>query len=117
VGGIVRRPTGEIAIVDDNCIGCGACAERCPYGNIRMHPVEPEHRGLFRRFVDFLRGPREDARARELDAATPRKAVKCDLCEGHDDYACVTACPVGAAFRVDASAIVGADVFAALRER
>ena len=30
-----------------------------------------------------------------------RVAVKCDLCAGYDDYACVTACPVGAAFRID----------------
>jgi Fe-S-cluster-containing hydrogenase component 2 len=28
-------------------------------------------------------------------------AVKCDLCEGYDDYACVRACPVGAAMRID----------------
>jgi CRP-like cAMP-binding protein/Fe-S-cluster-containing hydrogenase component 2 len=115
VSGIVRRPTGEIAIVDEQCIGCGACAERCPYGNIRMHPVEPEPRGILRRFVDFLRGSREDGGLRSLDPSSPRRAVKCDLCEGHDDYACVTACPVGAAFRVDPSAIVGVDVFAALR--
>ena len=37
VNGIVRLPSGEITIVEDNCIGCGACAERCPYGNISMH--------------------------------------------------------------------------------
>ena len=41
VNGIVRIPSGEITIVEDNCIGCGACAERCPYGNISMHPVDP----------------------------------------------------------------------------
>jgi Fe-S-cluster-containing dehydrogenase component len=40
VNGIVRMPSGEITIVEDNCIGCGACAERCPYGNIRMHAVD-----------------------------------------------------------------------------
>jgi CRP-like cAMP-binding protein/Fe-S-cluster-containing hydrogenase component 2 len=116
VAGIVRRPTGEIAIVDDNCIGCGACAERCPYDNIRMHPVEPERPSLFRRFVDFLRGPGE-RRPETADAEVARRAVKCDLCEGNDDYACVTACPVGAAFRANPDAILGGDVFAALRGR
>jgi CRP-like cAMP-binding protein/Fe-S-cluster-containing dehydrogenase component len=110
VSGIVRRPSGEIAIVDDNCIGCGACAERCPYGNIRMHPVDPPRRGILRRFLDYLRGP-DDAEPGEADPGVPRKAVKCDLCAGYDDYACVTACPVGAAFRVDG------DVFARLRAR
>jgi CRP-like cAMP-binding protein/Fe-S-cluster-containing hydrogenase component 2 len=108
VDGIVRRPSGEIAIVPDNCIGCGACAERCPYGNIRMHPVEPAPRSIFRRLFDYLRGPRDDAP--DADPSVPRKAVKCDLCAGHDDYACVTACPVGAAFRADPATIAPADV-------
>jgi Fe-S-cluster-containing hydrogenase component 2 len=30
-----------------------------------------------------------------------RIAVKCDLCAGYPYYACVHACPVGAAFRID----------------
>jgi Fe-S-cluster-containing hydrogenase component 2 len=30
-----------------------------------------------------------------------RVAVKCDLCAGYDYYACVHACPVGAAMRID----------------
>jgi Fe-S-cluster-containing dehydrogenase component/CRP-like cAMP-binding protein len=111
VNGIVRRPSGEIAIVEDQCIGCGACAERCPYGNIRMHPAEPEPRGVWRRFLDYLRGPEDAALPGELDPGVPRKAVKCDLCADHDDYACVTACPVGAAFRADP------DVFAGVRGR
>ncbi len=106
VGGIVRRSSGEIAIVDEACIGCGACAERCPYGNIRMHAVEPEAKSVFRRLVDFLVGPSDDE-PRALDPTTPRKAVKCDLCAAYDDYACVTACPVGAAFRVEPDALLG----------
>ena len=28
-------------------------------------------------------------------------AVKCNLCEGFEDYACVRGCPVGAAMRID----------------
>ncbi|MEP7122870.1 MAG: cyclic nucleotide-binding domain-containing protein [Byssovorax sp.] len=118
VSGIVRRPSGEIAIVEEQCIGCGACAERCPYGNIRMHPVEPPARGILARFLDFLRGPSAEPALSESDPKVPRKAVKCDLCEGHDDYACVTACPVGAAFRVDPAATFSdGDVFAGARAR
>lgn len=110
VNGIVRRPSGEIGIVEDNCIGCGACAERCPYGNISMHPVEPLERGFLFNLLDLLAGPRERTRAlHELDPSrTPQRAVKCDLCADYGDYACVTACPTGAAFRTDPSAKLGA---------
>ena len=115
VNGIVRRPSGEIAIVEDDCIGCGACADRCPYGNIRMHPVEPPKRGVFGSLVDFLRGSGPEAHDGGHDPKVARKAVKCDLCAGHDDYACVTACPVGAAFRVDPASMFEGDVFAPAR--
>lgn len=102
VAGIVRLPSGEIQIVEDNCIGCGACAERCPYGNISMHPVEKPKPSLFISLFDFLaRGSRREAALEAIDPKTPRVAVKCDLCAGYSDYACVTACPVGAAFRID----------------
>ena len=56
VGSIRRSPKGEI-IIEDWCIGCGLCAENCPYGNINM--VE------------------------EYDTkkkAEVRKATTCDLC-------------------------------------
>jgi Fe-S-cluster-containing hydrogenase component 2/CRP-like cAMP-binding protein len=116
VSGIVRKPSGEIAIVEDHCIGCGACAERCPYGNIRMHPAEPQKKGIFRRLVDYLRGPDDGHAASVDDPKVPRKAVKCDLCAAYEDYACVTACPVGAAARVDpAAAFAAGDVFARAR--
>ncbi|CAN5563706.1 hypothetical protein BH09PLA1_BH09PLA1_01110 [soil metagenome] len=36
VGSIGRSPTGAI-IIEDWCIGCRACAENCPFGNIEMH--------------------------------------------------------------------------------
>lgn len=116
VSGIVRRPSGEISIVEESCIGCGACAERCPYGNIRMHPVDPPKRGVWASLLDFLRGPRREAPPLADDPKIPKKAVKCDLCAAYDDYACVTACPVGAAFRVDPTeAFAGGDVFATAR--
>ncbi len=108
VNGIVRRPSGEIGIERENCIGCGACAERCPYGNISLHPKQPQKRGLFFNLLDLLRGPKPRAAAlSQLDPNVPQIAVKCDLCAGYDDYACVTACPTGAAFRTDPSAKLG----------
>jgi len=101
VNGIVRKPTGEIVIVEDNCIGCGSCADRCPYGTITMQLVDPPKKGIFRALGEYLFGIGARAQTTDSDAEGPRKAVKCDLCADYDDYACVTACPVGAAFRID----------------
>lgn len=104
VNGIVREPDGEIRIVPDNCIGCGACAARCPYGNIQMHDrgKKFEHTGFS--LFDLLGIERK---RRDTDHPLPeehhrdRIAVKCDLCAGYSYYACVHACPVGAAFRIN----------------
>lgn len=106
VNGIQRLPSGEITIVDQNCIGCGACAERCPYGNIRMHPVEQPSRGVFAGIWSMLRGPRVSTPEEVRDPKQQRRAVKCDLCAGYGNYACVTACPTGAAARVDPRSLV-----------
>lgn len=101
VNGIVRLPSGEITIVEDNCIGCGACAERCPYGNIRMHNTDTPQEGFLLRLMGLLGLRARRAALDELKPSANRVAVKCDLCANYPDYACVTACPVGAAFRID----------------
>ena len=110
VNGIVREPDGEIRIVDENCIGCGACAERCPYGNINMHEREPKKTGGIRKLISFLSGT-QDYDTKEYmhsaEARGDRIAVKCDLCAGYDDYACVTGCPVGAAIRINPIEVFG----------
>ena len=109
VNGIVRMPSGEIKIVDENCIGCGACAQRCPYGNISMHAIAKKKQGLWFNLLDLLStSPRRQESLAALDPAARQIAVKCDLCSGYSDYACVSACPVGAAFRVDPVAAFGA---------
>lgn len=38
VGSIHRGDNGQITI-EDWCIGCGLCAEQCPYGAIQMHDL------------------------------------------------------------------------------
>lgn len=103
VNGIIREPDGEIRIVIDSCIGCGACAERCPYGNINMHPRQKKRQPLS---VLSLLG-RDPDDIHEPGAKVERVAVKCDLCFGYSDYACVTGCPVGAAMRIDPVAAFG----------
>jgi Fe-S-cluster-containing hydrogenase component 2 len=102
VSGIVRTASGEIKIVEENCIGCGACAERCPYDNIQMHPVvRPEQSWVFSLLDLLVSGESRRQALAVLDPKVQKIAVKCDLCADHGDYACVTGCPVGAAFRVD----------------
>ncbi len=126
VNGIVRRPDGEISIIDDNCIGCGSCAERCPYDNISMQPREVPRTPIRQRLVNLLAptsaaddgpfswlhrmlgldpSPDNDRQLHGLD----RVAVKCDLCADHHDQACVKACPTGAAFRFDPVTELGTD--------
>lgn len=88
VGSIRRRNSLEV-IIEDWCIGCGLCANNCPYGNINLHPFEvrvedPEHPG------------RKKAMVRQ-------KACGCDLCTEHAEPSCVYACPHDAAHRVDPS--------------
>ncbi len=86
VGAIRRRNTLEITI-EDWCIGCGLCANNCPYGNINMHPFDvqtddPAHPG------------------RKI-AEIKTKATTCNLCPDHDEPNCVYACPHDAAHRVN----------------
>ena len=116
VDGIVHAPDGQIMITD-NCIGCGACAARCPYDNIRMADKSrmteiASERGRFGGIWDLLRNfaqPRESgAITFDRDDLRPKVAVKCDLCVGYGDGpACVRNCPTGAAFRVDGAAFFG----------
>lgn len=80
---------GEVVINNDTCIGCGTCANSCPYNNIRMVEIR-DGRG---RFV--------------LDAKTKapiQKATKCDFCiEQVGGPACQRACPHDALVRIDLS--------------
>ena len=41
--GIARMPSGEVYITE-SCIGCGICAERCPYDNIAIVPLDETHK-------------------------------------------------------------------------
>jgi len=86
VGSIRRRNSLEV-IIEDWCIGCGLCAQNCPYGNINLHPFEV--------MVD------DPERAGRKKAAIKQKATSCDLCTHLKEPSCVYACPHDAAHRVD----------------
>src|SRR5216684_6124454 len=128
--GIARLPSGEVYITE-SCIGCGICAERCPYDNISIMTLEEEVNAppTWQRFSNFFTKGAGKERGRKslsvlhaaaapgpLDAYRPldgydemrkKLAIKCDLCAGYDNQACVQACPTGAAIRVQPNAFFG----------
>lgn len=120
--GIARMPGGEVYITE-SCIGCGICAERCPYDNISIVSLadETEEITAWQRFSRFFTNGSGQERGHKLlqmaqGSAAPgplneelpfdplkeirkKVAIKCDLCVGYNNQACVQACPTGAAFR------------------
>lgn len=82
---------GTVVINDDTCIGCGTCANSCPYDNIRLVEIS-----------DRSGSPIIDNKGVPL-----LKATKCDLCvEQPAGPACQRACPHDALRRVSASDLV-----------
>jgi CRP-like cAMP-binding protein/Fe-S-cluster-containing hydrogenase component 2 len=88
VGSIRRRESKEI-IIEDWCIGCGKCAENCPYGNINMHPFPTG---------EYAPDPENE---KKMKAVVQQKATACDLCRDvGGEPSCVYACPHDAAHRM-----------------
>src|ERR1700686_3181314 len=103
VGSIRRKENLEI-IIEDWCIGCGKCAELCPYGNINMHPLE-----VMKEIKTEIKG-KDGAPAQvkiEKKKMTAYKATTCDLCTQLSTPSCVYACPHDAAKRVDPQRFFG----------
>jgi Fe-S-cluster-containing hydrogenase component 2 len=104
VGSIRRKENLEI-IIEDWCIGCGKCAELCPYGNINMHPLE-----VVREIRTEVKPAQEGAPPQvkiEKKKMTSYKANTCDLCTQLSTPSCVYACPHDAAKRVDPQRFFG----------
>lgn len=80
VGSIRRRNSLEV-VIEDWCVGCGLCANNCPYGNINVQEIVSQ--------------------AASVTAPVKvRKATSCDLCHELPEPSCVYACPHDAAHRV-----------------
>ena len=91
--GAIRRKNSLEVIIEDWCIGCGLCANNCPYGNINIHeflkPLDEPERELNEKGEVFVR-----------KAQVVRKATSCNLCHDQPEPNCVYACPHDAAHRV-----------------
>jgi Fe-S-cluster-containing hydrogenase component 2 len=93
---IARDPVSqEIRIEIENCTGCSVCARNCPNDSIFIHDITPDIDTSFW----------EDAGKK----VPKRVAQKCDRCAGHDDMACITACPTGSMVDAVPELIFGLD--------
>src|SRR5438270_3058224 len=104
VGSIRRKENLEI-IIEDWCIGCGKCAELCPYGNINMHPLE-----VIKEVKTEVKSGNPNIPPTvkiEKKKTTAYKANTCDLCTQLSVPSCVYACPHDAAKRVDPQRFFG----------
>ncbi len=96
---IHRSVSGEVFIAD-GCIGCGNCKNNCPYDAIQMAAINPKFKkpGLWQA---MLGGTNHHESKHITDEASPKKAIKCDLCKDNAmGPACVRSCPTGAALRI-----------------
>ena len=87
-GAIRRASVGDVVeIIDSLCIGCNACALKCPYDAITMYETGETWP--------------DDAIPENNRGKKQVLATKCNLCYdlGHDP-ACVSSCPHGCAIRV-----------------
>ena len=82
--------------IENYCIGCGLCANNCPYGNINMHgfpKTETDAHGKEQPVFQIVDGNKL--------AVVQQRATTCDLCQSLDGKpSCVYACPHNAAFRM-----------------
>ena len=92
-GAIHRTLNGGTVIINDlTCIGCGTCANACPYENIRLVPI------------------REKSGQQVIDPVSHQpimKATKCDLCSSlPSGPSCERACAHGALQRIDLQTLI-----------
>ncbi|HCS54786.1 cyclic nucleotide-binding domain-containing protein [Rubinisphaera sp.] len=98
---------GEVIVNDLTCIGCGTCANNCPYDAIRMVQIRDSNGNLIYPTQTTIRLPDGTQEVRTLTPLHPEwqpieKATKCDLCSDQiTGPACQNACPHDALIRLD----------------
>jgi electron transport protein HydN len=92
----IVRENDVISIHEDKCIGCGRCANSCPFNAIFIEesPAAPtpeaRERSVLHMLFDRRATSAETGRTRKRK--TTRRAYKCDRCEGYENMACIDAC-------------------------
>ena len=99
---IHRAQDGEV-FIDETCIGCGNCVNNCPYGVIQLaYPPSGKPSLLSWLFFGKGPGPGQDKTTDNKVEGARSVATKCDMCKDVEGgAACVSACPTGAAIRVN----------------
>jgi Fe-S-cluster-containing hydrogenase component 2 len=126
-GAIRRDRRGQVMIDPVACTGCSLCEPACPYGTIHMQSLVGEGSelevkaspisaflGKLPVFSAFLKPkappPPPDAGDKTDEMGGKKRlrlAVKCDLCAGRSDMACIYNCPCGAIERIDPTVLLG----------
>jgi Fe-S-cluster-containing hydrogenase component 2/thioredoxin reductase len=104
----IRRSAGGEVFITDACIGCGNCETNCPYDAIDLRYPARRKPGLLAWLLLGLGpGPGDPGGDSGGDSDAAKVAVKCDACrELPGGYACVNACPTGAAIRVGGDSFI-----------
>jgi Fe-S-cluster-containing hydrogenase component 2 len=122
-GAIRRDRRGQVHIDPLACTGCSQCEPACPYGTIHMQSLVGDRAQTLvaspvQQFLSTIpvlgrmfapkRAPAAEAAEKKDEGKKPKAlAVKCDLCAGRGDMACIYNCPCGAIERIDPSVLLG----------
>jgi|HigsolmetaAR202D_1030399.scaffolds.fasta_scaffold00088_45 cAMP-binding proteins - catabolite gene activator and regulatory subunit of cAMP-dependent protein kinases len=84
-----------VLIVNDQCTGCGECVEACPYDAVDLFQPKQARRNPLLQLLDAMQQRNSFELIKLEPLNTEPRANKCDLCHGHNDMACLSACPTG----------------------